>query len=234
MSRIGRKKLIINDGFNPELADGARFEGIFQFPAIEPLREIAYPKYLVPFSERNKITNPAEAFVVFFEHDDKFADIIRNPDAYIDDLARFAGVISPDNSLYRDIPLACQVANIYRNRLIGSYLQRRGIMVIPNLRWGDERTYCKELFGEAIAFSSAPKYSVVAVGCYGCIRGEENKKYFIDGFLAMLDDLEPKAVIIYGKLPDDIIELLCGKTKLIIYNDWTSARHGKDSIYGQW
>ena len=74
----------------------------------------------------------------------------------------------------------------------------------------------------------------MAVGCYGCIRGEENKKYFIDGFLAMLGELGPEAVIIYGKLPDDIIELLRIRTKLIVYNDWTSVRHGKDPIYGQW
>jgi len=234
MSRIKRRKLIVNDGFNPELAEGAAFEGLFQFPVIEPTREIVYPKYLVPFSERNKIINPEEAFVVFYEHDDKFADIIRHPNKYIDDLKRFAGVISPDNSLYRDIPLVVQIANIYRNRLIGSFLQRNDIPVIANLRWGDERTYGRELFGEAVAFSSAPKHSVVAVGCYGCIRGKENRKYFIDGFLAMLGELEPEAVIIYGKLPDDIIELFSIKTKLIIYNDWTSVRHGKDSVYGQW
>ncbi len=219
MSRIKRRKLIVNDGFNPELAEGAAFEGLFQFPVIEPTREIVYPKYLVPFSERNKIINPEEAFVVFYEHDDKFADIIRHPNKYIDDLKRFAGVISPDNSLYRDIPLVVQIANIYRNRLIGSFLQRNDIPVIANLRWGDERTYGRELFGEAVAFSSAPKHSVVAVGCYGCIRGKENRKYFIDGFLAMLGELEPEAVIIYGKLPDDIIELFSIKTKLIIYND---------------
>ena len=234
MPRIKRKKSIINDGFNPELADGAAFEGLFQFPVIEPTKEIVYPKYLVPFSERNKITNPKEAFVASYEHDDKLADIIRCPDKYIDDLRRFAGVISPDNSLYRDTPLAVQIANIYRNRLIGSFLQRNGIPVVANLRWGDECTYSKELFGEAIAFSSAPKHSVVAVGCYGCIRGEENKKYFIDGFLAMLGELVPEAVIIYGKLPDDIIKLLRIRTKLIVYNDWTSVRHGKDPFYGQW
>lgn len=234
MSRIKRKRLTINDGFNPELAEDAEFEGLFQFPVIEPTKEFVYPKYLVPFSERNKITKPKEAFVVFYEHDDKFTDIIRNPAKYIDDLKRFAGVISPDNSLYRDIPLAVQVANIYRNRLIGGFLQRNGIPVIANLRWGDERTYSKELFGEAIAFLSAPKHSVVAVGCYGCIRGEENKKHFVDGFLAMLDELEPEAVIIYGRLPDDIIELLRTRVKLIIYNDWTSVRHGKVPVYGQW
>ena len=234
MSQIKRKRLIINDGFNPELAEGAKFEGIFQFLIIEPIKEIVYPKYLVPFSERNKITNPKEVFVMFYEHDDKFADLIRDPDKYVDDLSRFAGVISPDNSLYRDIPLACQIANIYRNRLIGSYLQRQKILAIPNLRWGDERTYRKEMFGEAVAFASAPKHSVVSVGCYGCIRGEENKRHFATGFLAMLDELEPTVVIIYGKLPDDVIELLRARTKLIIYNNWTSVRHGKDPIYGQW
>lgn len=234
MARIKRKRIIINDGFNPELAEGTKFEGLFQFPVIEPLGEVAFPKYLVPFSERNKIIHPVEAFVVFYEHDDKFVDIIRNPDTYIDDLARFAGVISPDNSLYRDIPLACQIANIYRNRLIGSYLQRQGIPVIPNLRWGDERTYSKELFGEAVAFSSAPKHSTVAVGCYGCIRGEDNRRHFVSGFLTMLDELEPKVVIIYGKLPDAIIELFRNRTKLIVYNDWTSVRHGEDPTHGQW
>lgn len=173
MCHKSKRKLIINDGCNPELAKGAKFEGIFQFPVIEPLKEIVFPKYLVPFSERNKITNPKEAFVVFYEHDNKFADLIRNPDRYIIDLSRFAGIFSPDNSLYRDIPLACQICNIYRNRLIGSYFQRQGISVIPNLRWSDKRTYSDELFGETIAFSSAPKYSIVAVGCYGCICGKE-------------------------------------------------------------
>jgi hypothetical protein len=229
-----KRRLIINDGFNPELAEGAKFEGIFQFPIIKPTKEIILPKYLVPFSERNKITNPEKTFVVFYEHDDKFTDLIKHPDKYIVDLSRFAGTISPDNSLYRDTPLACQICNIYRNRLIGSYLQRQGILVIPNLRWGDERTYDKGLFGEAVAFSSAPKCSVVAVGCYGCIRSKENRQYFVEGFFKMLDELEPIAVIVYGKLPENIINLFHAKTKLIIYNDWTSVRHGKHPIYGQW
>lgn len=229
---MAKNRILINDGFNSELAKEARFDGLFQFPVIEPFNSLVYPKYLVPFSERNKITNPKDAFVVFYEHDDKFVDIVRNPEKYIDDLARFAGVISPDNSVYRDIPLAVQIANIYRNRLIGSFLQRHGIPVIANIRWGDERTYYPDLFGEAIAFSSAPKHSIVAVDCYGCIRGADNKEHFINGFLSMLDELKPEAVIVYGKLPDDVFVLLSARVKIVMYSDWTSVKHGKESVYG--
>lgn len=229
-----KNRLIINDGFNPELAKGAKFAGLFEFPVINPVSLDKYPKFLVPFSERNRIANPAEAFVVFYEHDDNFVDIIRSPFDYIDDLKRFAGVISPDNSVYRDIPLVVQLANIYRNRLIGSFLQGRGILVVPNIRWGDERTYNSGPFGEAAAFVSAPKRSVVAVGCYGCARGIENAEHFTKGFFAMLENLEPKAVLIYGKLPEKIIGQIRGKVKIIAYNDWTSVRHGKESIYGEW
>lgn len=229
-----KKRLIINDGFNPELAKGAKFEGLFQFPVISPANLDKYPKYLVPFSERNKIENPAEAFVVFYEHDDNFADIVRNPFDFIDDLKRFTGVVSPDNSVYRDIPLAAQIGNIYRNRLIGSLLQRHGILVIPNIRWGDERTYGTDLFGEAVAFASAPKHGAVAVGCYGCIRGADNIAHFVNGFRVMLEKLEPKMVLIYGKLPKKIIEQVRGRVKIVAYNDWTSVRHGKEPIYGEW
>ena len=227
-----RRRLMINDGFNSELAKDAKFEGIFQFPAIRPEVEIVYPKYLVPFSERQKIANPSEAFVVFYEHDDKFANVIREPQKYIDDLSRFAGVISPDNSLYRDIPLACQVANIYRNRLIGSFLQRAGVKVIANVRWGDERTYSDCLLGESIAFTAVPKNSVVAVGCYGCIRGKENERYFVEGFEAMLSNINPNTVIVYGKLPEAIAKRFEKKVCLKMYNDWTSVAHGRGTSYG--
>ena len=224
-----KKKLIINDGFNPELANGAEFEGKYDIPKIYPLDHRLDPEVIIPFSERNKASDPRKTFVSFYEHDDKFADIIRNPDSYIEDLARFAGVISPDNSLYRDIPLTCQIANIYRNRLIGSYLQRRGITVIANVRWGDERTYLSDYLGEAVAFSGAPKHSIIAVGCYGCIRGKENLHHFEAGFRSMINNLHPKAVFLYGGLPKNLLEELRKDVSIIQFKDWTSVCHGRGS-----
>lgn len=43
--------------------------------------------------------------------------------------------------LYRDMPLCLQITNIYLNHALGVYMQTNGINVIPNVRWGDERTY---------------------------------------------------------------------------------------------
>ena len=226
-----KNRLIINDGFNPELARGARFEGIFEFPIIEPIDEIKLPRYLVPFSERNKIKDPSEAFVVFYEHDDKFADVVRRPNEFIDDLAKFAGIISPDNSLYRDMPLACQICNIYRSRLIGSYLQRKGIKVIGDCRWGDERTYSTDLFSEPVAFVGLPKYSIVAVGTYGCIQGKTDKSHFKRGLEAMLDYLKSKVVLVYGPMPDEIFSKFKGRTRFVGFSDWTSIRHKEN---GKW
>lgn len=220
-----KNRLMINDGFNPELAEGTRFEGIFEIPVIEATRGIKIPKYLVPFSERNKVAKPAEALIVFYEHDDKFAEIIRDPDKYLDDLARFAGIISPDNSLYRDMPLVCQIGNIYRNRLIGSYLQRKGITVIGNCRWGDERTYSTDLFNEPVAFAGLPKYSIVAVGTYGCIQGKTNKSHFKRGLAAMLDYLKPKVVLIYGPMPDEIFGKLKSRIRFVSFDNWISVHH---------
>lgn len=227
MSRIKRKKLIINDGFNPELADGARFEGVFEFPAIEPMKEIITPKYLVPFSERNKARYPSKTFVMFYEHDDKFADVIRNPVEYADDFARFAGIISPDNSLYRDMPLACQICNIYRNRLIGSYFQRHGIPVIGNCRWGDSRTYLDNTLGEPASFIGLPTDNIVSVGTYGCIQSKGDKEQFKNGLVAMINYLSPAIIIVYGAMPNSVFGGLKDKVKFINFKDWTSIRHRK-------
>lgn len=61
-------------------------------------------------------------------------------DKYIDQFKKYAGVISPDFSLYIDMPLCLQMVNVYLNRAVGCYIQRKGVKVIPNVRWGDERT----------------------------------------------------------------------------------------------
>ena len=232
MLRNTKKRLIINDGFNPELAEGAKFTGLFEFPTIEPLKEIVIPKYLVPFSERNKAKYPSETFVMFYEHDDRFADVIRDPDEYIDDFARFAGIISPDNSLYRDMPLACQICNIYRNRLIGSYYQRHGIKVIGNCRWGDDRTYSSDTLGEPVSFAGLPTDSIVSVGTYGCIQSKRDKEQFRNGLAAMIDYLKPAAIIVYGAMPDSVFGKFKNKAKFINFKDWTSTRHRENETWG--
>ena len=44
-------------------------------------------------------------------------------------------ILSPDFSLYMDMPLPMKVWNMYQSRLISAYYQSYGIPVIPTLSW---------------------------------------------------------------------------------------------------
>ena len=213
----------IDDGFNAELVSGAFFDGIFEIPHIKKPSDIIIPSAVIPFSQRNRSDNYKE-FVHFYEHDKNFAAVLTAAKEHIDSLKRFQGVISPDCSLYRDMPLVLQMANTYMNRAIGYYLQSQGIYVIPNIRWGDERSYTTVELPEKFAFSGVDKHTIVSIGTYGCIKSKENKRYFREGLEAMLDELEPEVVLVYGGMPDSIFAGLKSKTEFANYPDWTSTK----------
>jgi hypothetical protein len=220
-----KRKAIIDDGCNPELVAGARFDGIFEIPIIEKPKNIIIPKKIVPFSERNKVTD-FDVAIGYNEMDINFADVLRNPEMYIEDFRRFNAMISPDCSLYRDAPLAVQIINVYRNRAIGSYYQRKGIYVIPQIRWGNELTYTTKALPEKVAFLGVEKHSIVSIGTYGCIQHAEDKKLFKAGLEAMLEALEPVVVLVYGPMPKSVFKEHLHLTRFVQYDDWTKMMHG--------
>ncbi len=219
-------KNIIDDGFNAKLVKTAIFDGLLEIPVIHNNAEIIIPQGMVPFSERNKSKDKKE-FVCFYEHDIKFRNILTATKEQIEDLKRFPGVISPDCSLYRDMPLVLQMMNVYLNRQVGHYLQAQGIYVIPNIRWGDERSYTRLIPTELpFAFLGVEKGGIYSIGTYGCIQGEENTFFFREGLISMLKELEPKVVIVYGAMPKSIFSDLTNKTTFIQIDDWIKRCHG--------
>jgi hypothetical protein len=110
----------------------------------------------------------------------------------------YGGAIAPDFSVYREMPIWQQMYNISRSRTIGYWWSRNGITVVPNVRWGDARTY-------DFCFDGLPHDSVVAVGTHGCVKHKDDKRYFMDGFLKMLEVIKPKAILVYGSASDKII-----------------------------
>lgn len=209
----------ITDGCNPELVKGAEFDGIFEIPIIKKPQHIIVPENLVPFSSMKK-ADPKTHAVCEYENDRNFIGILQNPDFYIEILKKYKGFISPDCSVYRDMPLAMQITNIYRGRAIGYYLQKHGVYVIPNIRWGDERTYSKKYLPEQVAFLGVEKHSIVSIGSYGQLRDKVNRYYFMAGLDAMMEVLEPDTVLVYGKMPADIAGKYPG-THFAEYEDWT-------------
>lgn len=216
-----RNAAALSDGCNPELVIGAEFDGIFEIPIIKKPKKYIIPDNLVPFSKMEKADRKSFA-VCEYENDTEFKDLLVNPDEYIAMLKKYQGFISPDCSVYRDMPLALQITNIYRSRAIGYCFQKHGVYVIPCVRWGDERTYSTKFLPEKVAFLGVEKHSIVSVGSYGQIKDRVNRYFFEAGMDAMMETLEPEIVLVYSQMPDKIEEKY-PKTRFVEYPDWTST-----------
>lgn len=225
-------KIIIDDGFNPEFVEAAFFDGILEMPAIARPEKLIVPECMVPFTARER-SDAASSFVVFYEFDSTFGSILRNPAQYIDDLKRFLGVVTLDNSIYVDSPLTVQIANVYRSRAIGHHFQKSGLYTVPNVRWGDERSYTTAVLPEKFAFLGLPKHSIYSVGTYGCCKTAEERYHLRHGLISMIEELEPDIILIYGAMPDSVFHGLTNLTRFIQYPDWTSLRK-EGGLHGNW
>ena len=128
------------DVFHSYLVEDADYEGYIELPKIKASNLI--PQKLVPFSKAmSKTWEDFDCWVMFYEHDVKFERFWNNPKQYLEKLKKFKGVISPDFSLYRNMPLVMQQWNTYRSRALAVWLQKNDVELITNVRFNDERTY---------------------------------------------------------------------------------------------
>lgn len=223
------------DRLDPEHNDkyllrGATLCGCLDIPKIEPPAWLPPNPVFVPFSQRERRMEK-DTVVCFNEADFIFRDVIEHPDGYIDDLARFGAIVSPDCSMYRDAPLARQVANLYLNRRTGSFLQRHGLTVIPQIRWGSRSTFTLDVFPQRIAFLGVEPRTDVAIGSYGCFQSHEDKQVFLEGFDAMIENLSPRRVFVYGGGASFFETLSVAERGTSIVNcpDWITRLHRKDN-----
>ena len=185
------------DVFRAFLVKDAEYAGEWEIPCVAP--ETAAPERLIPFSKSIRHSDPC-AWVHFFEDDASIERLWNRPRVYLPVLKRYAGVISPDYSLYRDMPLVMQANNVYRGRALSHWLQKNGVRVIPNIRFGDERTY-------GFCCAGIERGGTIAIGSHGCIKGREDRRYFKQGLSAVMDILCPQRLIVYGSAPDDIFSV---------------------------
>jgi len=223
------KDNLVDEGFRVALVETAFFDGDLEIPYINAPKEFIIPDGLVPFSLRGRSQNYHD-FVCFYERDINFRRVLTHTEELVDDLNRFPGIITPDCSLYVDAPLCIQLTNIYLNRAVGYYLQSKGLYVIPNIRWGDERTFTTEMFRDKVAFLGVEKHSIVSIGTYGQVKTAESKRLFREGLVAMLEELEPEIVLVYGSMPDKIFHGLLDRTRFIQYPDWITRVKNKQPI----
>lgn len=124
----------------------------------------------------------------FFTYDWHFDSVYTNPKNALNKLQQYYAVLTPDFSLYFDMPLALQIYSTFKNRWCGAYWQNQGLKVIPTVNWGKEDSF-------EFCFDGIEKGSVVAVSTYS---REDYEQEFMLGYNKMLEIIQPSAVICYG------------------------------------
>ena len=73
-----------------------------------------------------------------------------------------------------------------------------------------------------MAFFGVDKGSVVSIGSYGCVKTGDEKRHFRAGLEAMLNCIEPEAVLVYGSMPEDVFRDFESSTEFVHHPDWTT------------
>ena len=178
-----------NDAYNLDLVDIENSSNDFwQMPIIK--NDNFIPSDLIGFNYA-KTSENKKTGIHFYLDDYQFERVWNNPDEYIDILKQYECILSPDFSLYLDMPMPMKIWNIYRSRQIGQYYQSHGIKVIPTLSWAEKETF-------EFCFKGIPKGSVVSVSTIGVKQNKEALQIWKDGMDAMIKEIEPKTILIYG------------------------------------
>jgi Domain of unknown function (DUF4417) len=167
--------------------DGAY--GIPLLPAAE--RE---PARLVAYNDRWRCREPRDGDCVHWFLDDYRFESVWNLPERLERVARVGMALTPDFSLWLEMPPAMQLWQVYRSRWCGAWMASHGIDVIPAVSWSDQRSH-------AFAFAGIAQGSVVAVSGVGVQRDREARKLFAAGLDAMTEAIEPAALLCYGRMP---------------------------------
>lgn len=178
-----------NKAYNLDLVDyGNMTNDFWQMPIIR--NDGFIPHDLTGFNYAKSSTKK-DTTIHFYVDDYQFERLWNAPEKYVDILAQYEAILSPDFSLYMDMPMPMKIWNIYRSRQIGAYYQSRGIKVIPTISWAEHETF-------EFAFQGIPKKSIVSISTIGVKENKDALQIWRDGVAEMIKQIEPRTIVIYG------------------------------------
>ena len=173
----------------------------------------------IPFNAAKR-TRKLDQWLHFYIYDYFFESVWNMPERYLPLFKKFKGVITPDFSLYRNMPLAMQIWSTYKNRALSYWLQKNGINIVYNVRWGDSRFY-------AFAFEGLAKGGTYAVSSNGCIQDKADRRCFVKGLEKMIEVLQPDTIVNYSYYSKDIFERYkAAGIGIITLDHWAKAVKG--------
>jgi hypothetical protein len=163
------------------------------------------PARLVSYTDRHATTRAAEhtattgtpdAAVHFFLDDYRFEVVWSKPERGLSRCQAVGAALTPDFSLWSNMPRVMQLWQVYRSRWCGAWLLSHGVHVIPTVSWSTPDTY-------DFAFAGITPGSVVAVSTVGTRRDPTARTLFARGYDAMCERIRPALVLVHGTAPTE-------------------------------
>lgn len=195
-----------NNAYNLGLVDSDSLTNDFwQMPYIKKTDFI--PTDLIGFNYA-KTSARKDVGIHFYVDDYQFERVWNKPQDYTSILFDYDCILTPDFSLYLDMPMPMKIWNTYRSRFIGAYYQNEGITVIPTISWAEPETF-------EFCFRGIEKHGTVSISTIGVKQDTDALKIWKDGVTEMIKQLEPTTILIYGgKLDFDY-----GDIKTVYYDN---------------
>lgn len=163
--------------------------GRWKYPTIRKQPLVSGDIDLISCSDtrKNDTVNTAKG-VHFFVDDYRFEDIYRHPERTVEKYRQYRFVLTPDFSIYSDMPDWRQIESIGKARWCGAWWQAQGLIVYPTVAWGLFPSY-------EFCYDGIEEGCVVAIGMIGC---KHERGAFLRGYERMLEKIKPEAVICFG------------------------------------
>lgn len=145
--------------------------------------------------------------VHFFLDDYRFETVWSQPTRSIARIAHAGMALTPDFSLWREMPLVMQQWQTYRARWCGRWMIDHGIKVIPTVSWSTPASY-------DFAFLGIGEGSTVAISTVGA---KSAGTLFDQGLEAMIDIVKPSNIVVYGGIHPALKEQLITSVNVIYY-----------------
>jgi hypothetical protein len=185
--------------------------GAYDIPVLAPSAFV--PKILGAWHDpvQRRIAADGGGALHFFLDDYRFEKIWSRPESTYERVAEVGAALSPDFSMWRDMPKAMQIWQVYRSRWCAAFWQHLGVEVVPTVTWGGEETF-------DFTFDGLPLHATLAISMVGVRK--DGKEKFINGLKELVSRLDPAMLLCYGRLRG--IEPCCPVT--VYPTHWDSRR----------
>lgn len=139
----------------------------------------------------NTITDEKEYLncgVHFFVDDIRFDSTYSTPGKKLSVFSQYRFCCTPDFSVYGEMQTWRQIESVSHSRWVGAFWQSNNMTVIPTISWDKYNSY-------DFCFDGIEEGSIVVVSTYGC---HNNRMAFLKGYDAMIEKINPEAIICYG------------------------------------